>query len=47
MGWAAGVSCYFVAVDLRAAWDSGGEMGGKADVEDLLGIIFSTFCIGK
>ncbi len=37
----------FVSVDLREALDSIGEIVGKADVEDLLGEIFSSFCIGK
>ena len=36
-----------IAVELRAALDAVGEVVGKADVEELLGKIFSTFCIGK
>lgn len=36
-----------IAVDLRATLDAVGEVVGKADVEELLGRIFSTFCIGK
>lgn len=36
-----------VAVEVRGALDSVGEVVGKADVEELLGRIFSTFCIGK
>lgn len=37
----------FVAMDLRAALESVGEVVGKTDVEEILGEIFSTFCIGK
>ena len=42
-----GLSAEFVAVDLREALDAIGEVIGKTDTEDLLGKIFSTFCIGK
>lgn len=35
------------AVPLRAALDAVGEVTGAADIEDILGKIFSTFCIGK
>jgi len=42
-----GLSAEFVAVDMRAALDAVGEVVGKADTEELLGKIFSTFCIGK
>lgn len=35
------------AVDLRAALDALGEVVGRIDSEDLLGVIFSSFCIGK
>ena len=42
-----GVDSEFVSVDLRYALDSVGEIVGKSDVEDLLGKIFGTFCIGK
>lgn len=35
------------AVDLREALDALGEIPGKVDTEDLLGVIFSSFCIGK
>ena len=35
------------AVDLREALDALGEVTGRVDTEDLLGVIFSTFCIGK
>jgi tRNA modification GTPase len=37
----------FIAVELRAALDAVGEVVGKVGSEDLLGMIFSTFCIGK
>lgn len=36
-----------VAVPLRAALDAVGEVTGASDIEDILGQIFSTFCIGK
>lgn len=35
------------AIDIRDALDSLGEIPGKVDSEDLLGVIFSRFCIGK
>ena len=35
------------AVELREALDAIGEVVGKTDTEDLLGRIFSEFCIGK
>ena len=37
----------FVALDLREALEALGEVAGRADTEDLLGVIFSRFCIGK
>jgi tRNA modification GTPase len=36
-----------VAEDLRAAVDAVGEVIGRVETEDVLGKIFSTFCIGK
>jgi tRNA modification GTPase len=35
------------ALDLREAMEALGELTGKIDTEDILGAIFSTFCIGK
>ena len=37
----------FIAEELRAAMDAVGEVVGKVDSEEILGKIFSTFCIGK
>ncbi|MBI3578680.1 MAG: GTP-binding protein, partial [Ignavibacteriales bacterium] len=37
----------FIAVDLRAALDSLGEIIGIVTTDDILNRIFSTFCIGK
>jgi len=42
-----GLSPEFVAEELRGALDAVGEVVGKADSEEILGKIFSTFCIGK
>lgn len=36
-----------VAIELRAALESIGEVIGQADTEEILGKIFSSFCIGK
>lgn len=43
----AGNSSEFVAIDLRAALDSLGEVTGAVTTEDILNSIFSKFCIGK
>lgn len=43
----AGESPEFVAVDLRAALESVGDVIGRTDIEEILGEIFSQFCIGK
>ena len=37
----------FLAMDIRRALSHLGEITGQVDVEDLLGNIFSKFCIGK
>lgn len=42
-----GISPEFVAEELRGALHAVGEIVGQTDTEDLLGQIFSTFCIGK
>jgi tRNA modification GTPase len=42
-----GLSPEFIAEELRGALDGVGEVVGKADNEEILGKIFSTFCIGK
>ncbi|MCB1062008.1 MAG: tRNA uridine-5-carboxymethylaminomethyl(34) synthesis GTPase MnmE [Verrucomicrobiae bacterium] len=42
-----GESPEFTALELRSALDAIGEVIGKTDVEEILGEIFSTFCIGK
>lgn len=41
------LSAEFISVEIRAALDAVGEVVGKVDSEELLGKIFSTFCIGK
>ena len=43
----AGISSEFIAVDLRSALDSLGEVTGAVTTEDILNTIFSKFCIGK
>ncbi len=40
-------SAEFVALDLHLALEALGDVVGRLDVEDLLGAIFSQFCIGK
>jgi tRNA modification GTPase len=42
-----GVDPELIAVPLREALDAVGEVVGAADAEEILGQIFSTFCIGK
>jgi len=37
----------FIAIDLHAALNAVSEIVGHTDTEDILGKIFSTFCIGK
>ena len=43
----AGESPEYVAIDLREALDAVGSIVGKVDSEELLGELFSSFCIGK
>jgi len=43
----AGAAPELVAVPLREALDAVSEVVGATDIEDILGQIFSTFCIGK
>jgi tRNA modification GTPase len=42
-----GVSAEFVAEELRGALGAIGEVVGRVETDELLGKIFSTFCIGK
>jgi tRNA modification GTPase len=42
-----GKSPEFISIELRGALDEVGEVVGRMDTEDLLGKIFSEFCIGK
>jgi tRNA modification GTPase len=44
---AAGEAPEFVAVHLRESMEAVGEVTGRVDVEEILGAIFSRFCIGK
>lgn len=44
---AAGIPRELVATDIRASIDSLGEITGETTSEDILDIIFSSFCIGK
>lgn len=43
----AGEEAEMIALDLREALDHLGEVAGRVDTEDILGSIFSQFCIGK
>ncbi|MGB1258492.1 MAG: tRNA uridine-5-carboxymethylaminomethyl(34) synthesis GTPase MnmE [Akkermansiaceae bacterium] len=42
-----GESAEFISVELREAMEAIGEIAGRIDTEELLGEIFSSFCIGK
>jgi len=42
-----GLSVEFAAIEIRSALDAVGDVVGRLDTEDLLGKIFSTFCLGK
>jgi tRNA modification GTPase len=44
---AGGIPTEFIAEELRASLGALGEVVGRTDNEDLLGRIFSSFCIGK
>jgi tRNA modification GTPase len=44
---AKGIPPEFIAEELRASLEALGEVVGRTDNEDLLGRIFSSFCIGK
>ncbi|MEM6396539.1 MAG: tRNA uridine-5-carboxymethylaminomethyl(34) synthesis GTPase MnmE [Bacteroidota bacterium] len=46
-GLASGITSDFVAMDIRAALRHLGEIAGEVSTDDLLGNIFSNFCIGK
>ena len=37
----------FVALEIRSSLEGIGEVVGKVDTEELLGVIFGSFCIGK
>jgi tRNA modification GTPase len=37
----------FIALDLREGLQAVGEVTGRVDVEEILGAVFSQFCIGK
>ena len=43
----AGISSDLIAMDIRTSLRYLGEITGNVDVEELLGNIFSKFCIGK
>lgn len=42
-----GVGAEFISIELRDAMEAIGEIAGRIDAEELLGEIFSSFCIGK
>ncbi|MEI8233106.1 MAG: tRNA uridine-5-carboxymethylaminomethyl(34) synthesis GTPase MnmE [Verrucomicrobiota bacterium] len=42
-----GLSAEFIALELHSALDAVGDVVGRVDTEDLLGKIFTTFCVGK
>ena len=42
-----GAGAEFISIELREAMNAIGEIAGRIDTEELLGEIFSSFCIGK
>lgn len=42
-----GTDLALISIELRTAMDALGEIAGHLDTEDILGVIFSRFCIGK
>ena len=44
---ASGDGAEFISIELREAMEAIGEIAGRIDTEELLGEIFSSFCIGK
>jgi len=42
-----GISHELIAIDLRRAVDTLGEVTGEVVTDDILDIVFSTFCVGK
>jgi tRNA modification GTPase len=42
-----GAAPELAALELRGALEALGEIAGKVDSEEILGAIFSRFCIGK
>ena len=44
---ARGDGAEFISIELRDAMEAIGEIAGRIDTEELLGEIFSSFCIGK
>lgn len=42
-----GMGAEFISIELRDAMEAIGEIAGRIDTEELLGEIFSSFCIGK
>jgi tRNA modification GTPase len=47
MGMQTGITSDFIAMDIRRALHHLGEITGEISTDDLLGNIFSKFCIGK
>jgi len=44
---AEGIGHELIAIDLRRAVDTIGEVTGEVVTDDILDIVFSTFCVGK